>query len=685
LKTICLLLTAQDKVWAEKFADCVAADGEIVFVAPTFEGVLVARELGIDCQTCEEIAWSLNKTNVHDDARKMAREWFELDELKNNINLKEINAFGGYPLLLMHQSLLVLSLMEVLEAWRYMNRIVNKFQPNRIICGSRSHPFAADKDRLYAITGSAGLELEAVRIIATQPGIEFIEMPTSTHRRNFFSRALVKRILKGGLRRTLRLVKKITCGLRFANFRKPISLASAGQGKEFSRVLANCYGGYYLDQIKDSLMEVTDGGISVVVNIIGGDVTKGQIKDFSMVGIQMINKSHAALPIAIRIRERMACHQLKRITRRAMTDIKTSPALSEYFSDEFGSFCLLALAAIRRELIDGIPLTAASLVRTEAIITMCSPDMVVSQFDLHPSESCDVLPARKQGIPTLGMDHGVCGLRNTSRHTFASEYLTVSGNAYTEAMGRVYKSFEHNIFPVGDLRIDMMGSKKTPNNAKASFGLDPERPVCIFCDNSGWRMTNEWRNSELKHVTEILRMKEARPELQLIYRVHHGADYRALQHYIESSNIKDVIFQVSPDPQFADIVQAADVVVTHFSSSIAEALTCGVPVIYLCALSEVEPACLGYEAITVVQDFDLLGEAVDAIIEKGLSREEVRLIARDYIDRNLCGNDGLAAHRLAQKIVELAKMPKLTSNKGFESWVQRVDESSYVRMTDLLQ
>ena len=144
-------------------------------------------------------------------------------------------------------------------------------------------------------------------------------------------------------------------------------------------------------------------------------------------------------------------------------------------------------------------------------------------------------------------------------------------------------------------------------------------------------------------------------------------------------------FRFLPHPQFADIVHAADVVITHFASSIAEALTCGVPVIYLCALSEVEPACLGYEAITVVQDFDLLGEAVDSIIEKGLSREEVKVIAKDYIDRNLCGNDGLASHRLAQKIIELAQMPKSSSNKGFESWVQRVDESSSVRMTDLLQ
>ena len=210
----------------------------------------------------------------------MAREWFELDELKNNINLKEINAFGGYPLLLMHQSLLVLSLMEVLEAWRYMNRIVNKLQPNRIICGSRSHPLAADKDRLYAITGSTGLELEAARIIAAQSGIEFMEMPTSTHRRNLFNRALVKRILKGGLRRMFRLVKKISRGLRFENIKKPVSLASAGQVKKSSRVLANCYGGYYLDQIKDSLMEVTDSGISVVVNIIGGEVTKEQIRGF---------------------------------------------------------------------------------------------------------------------------------------------------------------------------------------------------------------------------------------------------------------------------------------------------------------------------------------------------------------------------------------------------------------------
>ena len=88
--------------------------------------------------------------------------------------------------------------------------------------------------------------------------------------------------------------------------------------------------------------------------------------------------------------------------------------------------------------------------------------------------------------------------------------------------------------------------------------------------------------------------------------------------------MNDVFFQVSPNPRFGDIVHAADLVITHFSTAIAEALACGVPVNYLCAMFEVEPTCLGYEVINVAQDFDLLGDAVDSIIENGLSHEEVR-------------------------------------------------------------
>jgi len=684
MKTVCLLLTAQDRDWARSLADRASAGNEIAFVAPTLEGMLVADELGVPCQKCEDIAWSLSKTAIHDEARRLARGWFELGAVKNHPGITRVSGFLGYPLLLMHHARLTISMMEVLEAWKYVNLIIRRHAPDRIVAGHRSHPLSADKDRLYAVTGSKGLELEAARIVAARAGIELTELSAASRSRSPLGFAWVGGIVRRAWPKALRSGRSLA--RRLLALRR-IGIPAAGfPGAASSRkVLANCYGGYYLDQISSALIKVADRGLAVLIHVTGGEVSGEQREKFAAAKIRLMETRQFKLPTHAGLKARLAFYRMRRAASRAMEDIYASRTLAAYFSDEFGSFSSLAMAAIRRELVHGVPETACMLVRSKAIIESCSPDLVVSQFDASVPHSCDVLPARKLCIPTLGMAHGVGGLRTALRDAFASEFVTVPGQVYAEALGRLHGPAAGNIFPVGDLRLDAMRQGRARNAAKADFGLDPRRPVCIYCDNSGWRMTNEWRNSELRHASEILRMKADRPALQLIFRVHHGADWRALRQFIEASGIADVTFQVSPDPEFAQIVQAADVVITHFASSIAEALVSGVPVIYLCALSEVEPACEGYDEITVVRDFGVLGKAVDTLLGRRASREEVRSAARNYIDGNLCGNDGLAAERLAEKIVELAQLPKSAARCGFDDWKRRVDACGSVRLAELLE
>ena len=239
------------------------------------------------------------------------------------------------------------------------------------------------------------------------------------------------------------------------------------------------------------------------------------------------------------------------------------------------------------------------------------------------------------------------------------------------------------MIPVGDVRLANLSYQLTIEEARNKHSLSVDKPLVIFCDCSGWTHDGEARHSTWKSVQEMLSLKKNIPDIQIIYRVHHGTDYSVMQEYFDQLNIPDVIFQISPDPLFVDIVQAADLVIAHRTSAITEALLMGVPVIYLCALSRKEPMYLNCEAIKVADSFEKLPGLVKELLTTSFSREEVLEIVKSYFEKTIFGNDGYANKRFKNLVLKLLNLPKSEKQEGFQDWLDRVERCCKIPIENL--
>ena len=651
MKTICLLTNQWDTDWITGYWRSNSHVEDITIIAPSFDGRLIADSLHLPYKTYEEQAWKIDKKGLSDVARIQSHYWHQIEEMKGNPHLEAMRMFKNYPLFAMHQGSFAQVMSEILQSYHFMRKVLEREKPDKVIVGKHQNPFSAEArppfnmSILSILTSSNGLEREALKALSTNYGIEFIEMSTKLPTRH--TSALVPNNMKAEAQCTW-------------------NSELAGP-----KVLIFTWGGYYLKQLSEPFDILIENKARIGLVIVGDRLTPDEKRSFKQNGIFTFYKSH--WPVTD---EQTILDTWRKRGREAYKSISESKALKNYFSGCSGTyFSGLVNEAIKSDLVNNIPFTVIELLRSEAIINTFEPDLVFTHFAFHPWESCDALPARLLGIPTLTINHGVPGYTNSVSDTFSTQYYAVMGDIYKDALIQSKKCSDEAIIPVGESRLEKVRSNMNVREAKKAFGFNSDQPLCIFCDSSGWSQTAVFRHATFKTVQQLLYLKKQIPDLQIIYRVHHGASCSLMQQFFQYLNIPGVVFQISPNPLFTDIVQAADVVISHHTSAISEALVSGVPVIYLCALSEIEPNYLNCRAITVANKFEILPELVKNVIENPMTREDIRTMAQPYFDRTLCGNDGKATERLAQLMLKLARIPKTRWKKGFEDWLHRIDAS----------
>jgi len=361
---------------------------------------------------------------------------------------------------------------------------------------------------------------------------------------------------------------------------------------------------------------------------------------------------------------------------KAVAVLYGSEALAEYFSDAYGTYYPSLVSDFLCRQILGTATTVVNLLRAEMLISGLKPDIILYHANIHSVETCDILPARKLGIPTLAIDHGINGYFDAQRMTFATEFYGASGTCLKDAMIRSLHPPEQAVKVIGNTRCEQITlSNLSTGEAKLQFGFDPDRPLCIFCDQGGWSHMYEWRHATYKNVEEIIRLKQLIPELQIIYRIHHGRNYDGMSRFFKKLGMPDIQLQNSLAPILTDILPAADVVISHYSSAVSESLVSGVPVIYLATTGEPEPSYYGHQAIKVVESFAELSSAVSEVLAKKLTREKVIESAQSFFDIALAGHDGKAGERLVQLILDLASTPSDSRRYGFCDWLERIGAS----------
>ena len=669
-RTLCLLESEHDISWIEEYHRQRRQSEEITVAAYSLLGRIAAEKITVPCTVFDGPAWSLDNYGLSAVASRTALSW---PEGIGRPDLERLFRFRDYPLALMHQPNLKRSLMYILPSLVLTRRIFETCRPDKVLAGRQGDRFA-NRDQAHAGLGpGGGFERECARELCRQRGIPFGAFQDGVLRRDDGVAAMPDGTGGDPDLAFVAGLEARDCLAEMAytpspGYRPQVSLPARGASR---RMLFFAWGSYYLHDILPCLETLLERGCHIVVVIIGGDPAPEDLHAYSGRGVFFLRKEGFRLPDEPDIRRR-----LEGLYEQAGEALEASRNLELLFSDEAGPFYQgLAAKALRKE-IGNMPNTVLELLRSEMILAAFAPDAVFAHFSVGatPGWGCyDVLPARRLGIPTLSMDHGVVGDLTAALAVSSCEYHATYGER--QRQGQIIRCgfTPAKVRATGNPRLDAVSGMKDKKSAKLALGLDPERPVVVFCSTAELGGLYELPHSAYDTLQAMLRLKAALPGIQLIYRAHHGVDYRLLKDHFTALAIPGLSFECSlepPHPVLTDLLQGTDVLISHAGSSLTEAAVHGVPAVYLCARSAVEPVFLLDGAFPLALSFEALPGLVRECLDRPFGLEEQR---RAHIANVLRGSDGQAAGRIADFLLDIADMPR---TKGWDDWTGRLRETS---------
>ena len=598
--TICLISEIGDRPWLEK---CKLAPGTI-FVALTSEGQFLAETLGLSYHDCAELVDQLSKNGCHDEARRFAATWHR--KLTSQIpELQELNAFEGYPLLDMLQSHLVLTVWEVLEAFTIALALIEKYRPSHILAGGRPSPFLYN--RLFLLTGSRGLERECLATIAQQAGIAMTWMaqPSGTAR---CEETMAARSRQGG-----RLWQGLMTFVRRLTPRR--SATTIRPSAQPCDVLLYAWGDHYLNEINPVIDKLRRAGFRLLVVLTGGTIGKQHAAELESWAVPALVRE--GLPLSPAHLKKL--DGLGKLARRAadkLPSIKTDDSL--FLRGGFAFFTDLCAPMLRNELLETLPEMCRRLFQSETLLEQVSPKLVFAHFSLHPLEICDVMPARRKGIATLGSSHGYTGVFNALREPFATRFFATYGSHYADALREVTGTPASRL-PV--IRSAVMPAEQTSN----APCLPKAGRLAVFCDSSGWLHATVRRHTTYRIIKEMARTVKELPAIELAFRMHHGADWSGIWEMIHFQNEPRLVFQISPQPPLKDMLIHAEVAISHHTSAVLECLAAGVPTVFLAADATLDPMFVTDNPyLKIAWTYDEMRGLVGCFLDERPSRDTVK-------------------------------------------------------------
>lgn len=680
MKTLCLLQTYSDRSWISDYLNKKSSDETVVVIAPTVEAEILSLELGLVYKNYNDIAWQLDIKELYDLSRRQAIKWFQMSDIKSDSEINKIKYYKTYPLFLISNYNLMLSFYEINQSFVFINQVIKQEKPDRIVIGNRVDPFCAGNSRMYILIGSKGVEREAAKVIAKNDNIELLELP-------FIQKEGEKSMMEIFLKKAATLIKNPK--LILLKTRNVFIKHLDGNGvdksnfKEFKRkiywegenkkLLFFINGGYYLKQLIKILDSLILRGMQIIVIITGGKLDEDDISFFSRNSIKYFFINNLILNSALKIKKTW-----NNYTKKAFNRMTKSQDLFKLFSfDGKSYFKNLVENAIKKEIITNSENSVIELEKSEMIINYLRPDFGFVHFAVGSDEVVNVLPFKVKGIPTLTMSHGFEKLIGAARDSFATDYYALSGISLKNILIKKMNFSSDVLFTVGDPRLESVIDDFDKEEMKVKFGFDPNKPLCLFAENSGWTMSLTYRHSTFHILQNIIKLAKNNPDWQIIYRVHHGTSIEVIRGYVDKLSLSNLFLQVSPSPIFMEIVKCADIVISHASSSILESLILGVPVIYLTAESIVDEQLIKNEIVIRVDNFEDLQKNIFSLLENLPSRDYVIKKAKPLFDELLSGNDGMASKRVVDIIENL--LHTKVNNQDFFDWEKRIINSSYFK------
>lgn len=639
MKTMLFVADARDALWARMHA----AEGCVVALSASARHALGMA--GIGYAPYGDKASAMLKEPQCDLARSLASRWHEhlAPELSRMLVPSAPDIAGAPPLALLFHSL-TLRFFEAIQAHATMSMVLDAERPAHVLLGQVQDAQVG----LYGLlTSPAGLEREALVALCRERGItceEISQAPNGTgaggpaaparrsalHRVWGAPRAAVRRVLRP-VPRTLEAVP-----------------SALGTG---ARALLATWGGAGMTRLEPLYGELLARGVKVALVVAAGRL-----------GLRAWRRAEKRGAVVLRLEDVDAAGAPPR--RGAWTDddleraLLRDEGLMTFLYGEVGpTLAGMLVEQIAVEVAGALPQCLHGAARFGALCDVAAPDVVLHLFSTDPRGAAQTLAARARGIPTVTMGHGLHCATDAERDVFAAREFAACGRVHSAALVASQGAAPGRVPPLGDAYLDGL----TPDATLAArlrclrAGVGLRRPVCVVCDSGGWTQTRERRHTQWATLDAVAALAREMPQMQVVYRIHPGSYEMDYDSYFTSRGAPAVLYQRAGDLPLPDLMARADVVVSHMGSAVAEALLCGVPVVYLHALSRHEPSASGCPVIREAAALEDIIPLVRETLDARQSRQAVRRAAQPWLDEVLCGADGGAARRVADFLMSRAR------------------------------
>jgi len=662
--TLCLLEDESDIPWISGYLAAKGEQERVIIAVYSLMGRLAAEKTTLPCTHYEELAQSIDPFAVSGISRRKATFWSEgAGPLVSTLP----TTFKGYPLAVMHAFNLMLSINWFLPSFFFMHRLLGMIKPDKVLMGGQENRFLGRWSIHTSAGPDGGFERESAQALCGQLGI-----PAFAHDGKDF------RPVPGPVEAAFAVEAATASAPRQEDLEAPRPWryeqapgyhALEDHPPKGTRQchLFFAFGYFHLDDLLACIDALLERGCQVVVVITGGEVEPEKLKAYGARGVRFYRKESFRLE-----EEATLLARLQERYNAASAHLSEAAGLEDFFSASGASFYKgLAEPCLEKEL-RNMPFTILELLRTEAVLEAFAPDAVFVHFSLGCYDgwgNYDVLPARKLGIPTLSFDHGINGIIGASLSLPATQYHASYGEVCRQAIIGYSGFAADSIRAVGNPRYETLARTHDTRAEKLRLGLDPDRPVVVFCSTSEVMGLYEYHHAAHANIQAVLQLKRQFPGVQLIYRVHHGLDYARLRRHFQELAIPDLHFEVSLEPphvNLVDLLKGTDALISQAASCLTEAVVMGVPVIYYCARANVDPLFLGTPCIAVASTDAALPELLRRVLAHPLPPAEAEAHRQRYLDRAVCGNDGQAGRRLADFLQDIVRAPR---EPGWADWL----------------
>ena len=654
MKKLCIILNEDDMKWAKNLIEKNINNKNFLVITPTFNGAVAIKKFNYTHYRCEDIAWKINKLKLHKKSNNIILKLFKF--YQNNIHsfLKKDSLFKRYPVFKMHYLSYAYYLFEVLTSWTYANNILKSFNPSEIFIGVNKKIYSEEHRYLSHIWNHDNSLSLSFETLALQKKIKinkyFYNIQNSSYEK-------IRNLLK-----LIYYFYKIIVNNFIYFFFNIVNLPNHYfynlRNTNRKKILINSQSGYYFDMIKSDILRLSKNDCLIFINFIDHSIA---IKDLYKILKPNIKILYNFMPISLF--QNLNFNKIF-LGRKNLNKILIK--ITNYLNT-LGSFNKIFLKAIQNEILFFMPGTMSLLKNYEKKYSKLKLDIAFSHFDLHAFETALIFPLKKKKIPTISSSHGMPGFL-FFREVYSSDFFLTSSNIYQKFLQNTLKT--KKILLSNNNFYDSINCKYNKKSAKLLFNLNPQKPVCIFCDDSSFLIQDQFINSEFSNINKIIELKNKMPDIQLILRYHGGFDISNLRKYIDSFGYKDIFVQQHPNPLFREIVKAADIVITHRSSAMLESLASGVPVIYMTSESYIDPFFKGYKEIKIINNFNVLHDHINKFFknknykEKKIQKNKSRFLNNFQSSRK--------KRYLSDFIINSLNKNKKLENVDFLDWQQRL-------------